>query len=207
MPISAYSPIRDNNASITPGDIRSPDFAKDQQIINSIRQLMADLAGLGITPFVESLLNDPDAATFLGTLGVSGFIQTLLDDANAAAALATLGIVAGTYTPTLSNISNVAASTAFLVPYLRVGALVIVGVYVSIDPNLAAPTLTTMGITLPVASAFTASDEAMGSGLSLVATNSSDRIIAVAASGVRLDFQAGSAAAATHTGMFIYRII
>lgn len=68
MPISAYSPIRDSNASIPPGDIRSPK-TEDQQIINSIRQLMADLAGfaggtnefiisgsVGPTPTVEGLL-------------------------------------------------------------------------------------------------------------------------------------------------------
>lgn len=44
MPISAYSAVRDNNAAIAPGDIRTDD-SKQQQIINSIRQLMADLAG------------------------------------------------------------------------------------------------------------------------------------------------------------------
>lgn len=42
MPISAYSAVRDDNASIPPGDIRSkvPD---NQQILNSIRQVMADI--------------------------------------------------------------------------------------------------------------------------------------------------------------------
>lgn len=70
MSISAYSLIRDDNALIEPGNIRSPDFARDQQIINSIRQLMADLAGLGITPFIEGLLNDVDAAEARTTLGV-----------------------------------------------------------------------------------------------------------------------------------------
>lgn len=90
MPISAYSPTRDLNANIPPGNIITKEFA-NQQIVNSIRQLMADLAGLGITPFVEGLLNDPDAAAALTTLGVSTYIQTLLDDADAIAARATLG--------------------------------------------------------------------------------------------------------------------
>lgn len=44
MAISDYSPTRDNNASIAPGDLRSNDYRRDQQIINAIRQLMADLA-------------------------------------------------------------------------------------------------------------------------------------------------------------------
>jgi len=46
MPISNYSTTRDSNAAIAPGNIRSDDFKRDQQIINSIRQLMADLASL-----------------------------------------------------------------------------------------------------------------------------------------------------------------
>lgn len=91
MPISAYSAIRDNNADIAPGNIRTND-PNQQMIINSIRQLMADLAALGITPFIEGLLNDPTAAAALTTLGVSAYIQTLLDDADAATARATLGV-------------------------------------------------------------------------------------------------------------------
>lgn len=44
MPLSNYSPVRDTNATIPPGDIRVEEF-KYQQIVNSIRQIMADLAG------------------------------------------------------------------------------------------------------------------------------------------------------------------
>lgn len=46
MPISAYSQVRDTNAGIVPGNIRSSQ-ADVQQTINSIRQLMADLALFG----------------------------------------------------------------------------------------------------------------------------------------------------------------
>lgn len=66
MPISAYSPIRDDNASIPPGDIRSTK-TEDQQILNSIRQLMADLAVGGlfastkVTVFTASGTFTPDA--------------------------------------------------------------------------------------------------------------------------------------------------
>jgi len=44
MGVIDYSSDRDSNANIAPGNIRSNDFRRDQQIINSIRQLMADLA-------------------------------------------------------------------------------------------------------------------------------------------------------------------
>lgn len=45
MAVSDYSTNRDSNASIAPGNIRSNDPSRDQQIINAIRQLMADMAG------------------------------------------------------------------------------------------------------------------------------------------------------------------
>lgn len=45
MPLSDYSPVRDDNAAIVPGTIRIPpgNFWA-QQLVNAIRQLMADLA-------------------------------------------------------------------------------------------------------------------------------------------------------------------
>lgn len=46
MAITDYSTTRDSNASISPGDIRSNDYRRDQQIINAIRQLMTDLANM-----------------------------------------------------------------------------------------------------------------------------------------------------------------
>jgi hypothetical protein len=50
-------------------------------------------ANLGpVSGFVNTLLDDADAAGFLGTLGVSTFIKTLLDDADAPSAQATLDI-------------------------------------------------------------------------------------------------------------------
>lgn len=57
MPIPAYSPIRDDNALITPGDIRIDD-PKYQQIVNAIRQLMADLAGFSLSGSIDDLTVD-----------------------------------------------------------------------------------------------------------------------------------------------------
>jgi hypothetical protein len=89
---------------------------------------------------------------------VSDFIRTLLDDPDATTALATLGITSGTYTPTLTAGANVAASTAFLSQYIRIGDRVIVTGRADIDATAAAATGTNFEISLPVASDFSATD-------------------------------------------------
>jgi hypothetical protein len=58
----------------------------------------------------------------------------------------------GTYTPTLTNATNLATSTAFLCHYLRVGDVVTVAGRVTVDP--AAAGLCVLGMSLPVASNF-----------------------------------------------------
>ena len=69
----------------------------------------------------------------------------------------------GTYTPTLTNGSNVAASTAFAAQYLRVGNTVTVSGQCDVDPT-AASTATTLGISLPIASALANPYECTGTG-------------------------------------------
>lgn len=61
-------------------------------------------------------------------------------------------IAIGTYTPTLTGVTNVAASTAYACQYLRVGAMVIVSGQVDVDPTGAGAVQ--LGISLPVASNF-----------------------------------------------------
>lgn len=54
MPLANYLPVRDDNANVAPGNIRT-DESKLQQIINSIRQIMADLSGSGLTSIGATL--------------------------------------------------------------------------------------------------------------------------------------------------------
>ncbi|GAH10723.1 unnamed protein product, partial [marine sediment metagenome] len=45
---------------------------------------------LGVSPFIEELLDDDDAGAVFDTLGIPAFIKTLLDDETAGEALLTL---------------------------------------------------------------------------------------------------------------------
>ncbi len=73
-------------------------------------------------------------------------------------------LLTGTYTPTLFNTTNVAASTAVTCTYLRVGDFVTVFGVVLVDATAAASTLTELGMSLPIASAFSASFNLAGTG-------------------------------------------
>lgn len=70
-------------------------------------------------------------------------------------------LASGTYTPTLTNTTNLSASTAYSCQYLRVGSVVTVSGRVDVDPTAAA-TLTTLGISLPISSNFANSNELGG---------------------------------------------
>jgi len=62
--------------------------------------------------------------------------------------------ISGTYTPTLGNVTNVAASTLNQdFQYIRVGSIVQVSGSIAVDPTSAA-TQTVLSITLPIASNF-----------------------------------------------------
>lgn len=62
-------------------------------------------------------------------------------------------VYSGTYTPTLTNAVNLTSSAAFTTQYTRIGNVVLVSGAFTIEPT-ADDTLTTMGISLPVASNF-----------------------------------------------------
>jgi hypothetical protein len=86
------------------------------------------------------------ANTFLGGDGTDVTVRT------AAQVLASLGIAVGTYTPALTNVANLDASTAYTTQYIRVGAMVYVFGLFSADATAAASTLTDLGMSLPIAS-------------------------------------------------------
>jgi hypothetical protein len=90
--------------------------------------------------------------------------QTTLGGAVTVGQLATTDItnlVSGTYTPTLTNVTNIAASVAFPLQYTRVGSFVTVAGKVEVDPT--ALVASELGISLPIASNFANDYECGGS--------------------------------------------
>jgi hypothetical protein len=76
-----------------------------------------------------------------------------------------INITSGTYTPTLSNTTNVGASTASVCQYLRVGSTVTVSGKVAIDPTTGGGTTTLLGMSIPIASNFSGDTQAGGSAM------------------------------------------
>jgi len=71
---------------------------------------------------------------------------------------------AGVYTPILTNVLNVTASTAYAAQYLRVGSVVTVSGQVDIDPTGAGDTQ--LGLSLPIASNLSAPEQLAGTAVS-----------------------------------------
>jgi hypothetical protein len=100
-----------------------------------------------------------DTATPTCTLDVMGGIQTSRTGVTTPAT--TDGnVFSGTYTPSLTNVTNVAASTATICQYMRVGNVITVSGQVSVDPT--ATGNTEFRMSLPVASNFASTRQVGG---------------------------------------------
>jgi hypothetical protein len=69
-------------------------------------------------------------------------------------------VTSGTYTPTLTNTTNIESSTAYVCQYMRVGSVVTVSGKFDLDPTLGSGCI--MGISLPIASNFADSGQLAG---------------------------------------------
>jgi hypothetical protein len=90
----------------------------------------------------------------------------LHNNAGAVTGTATQYIASGTYTPTLTNVTNVAASTARVCQWIRVGNVVTVSGGVDIDTTTAGGTATELGLSLPIASSITLPEQLGGTACS-----------------------------------------
>ena len=76
----------------------------------------------------------------------------------------TANLGAGSYTPTLTGVTNVAASTAYACQWMRVRDVVTVSGKVDVDPTVVGSTK--LGISLPIASNLSAAEQCAGVGAS-----------------------------------------
>lgn len=139
-----------------------------------IRTLSAQVGALApITARYWTSTSDPTlsneqniGALASGYLKITTAIGITVPSSVAAIPLADIATLsAGAYTPTLFNVANLGASTAYSCQYVRVGGVVTVSGRVDVDP-IAGATLTTLGISLPIASALANTNECAGSGVS-----------------------------------------
>jgi len=72
----------------------------------------------------------------------------------------TLTLGAGVYTPTLTNVTNLDASTTYEAQYMQVGNTVTVSGKVDVNPTAAGNTV--LGISIPIASNFGAAEDCGG---------------------------------------------
>jgi hypothetical protein len=129
------------------------------------------VSGINLTALNASALsgtiptvNLPDPLPALDGSALTALNASALASGTVAAARLPLVLTSGTYTPTLTGVVNVAASTAYLCQYLRVGSVVMVSGQVDIDPTAAGDIQ--LGLSLPVASAFATPEQCAGSAVS-----------------------------------------
>jgi hypothetical protein len=105
-----------------------------------------------------------DAESIAGDVNVGGLVSAVglqtSRTAVTAPAASDGNVFSGTYTPTLTNTLNVAASTAVTCQYMRVGKVVTVSGQVNIDATATGDTV--LGVSLPIASNFGAGRQCGG---------------------------------------------
>ena len=109
--------------------------------------------------------NGVDIGQFNGSVSISSLAGTgdRLVQANSSGQLsATQAIASGTYTPTLTNTTNISSSTLSQATYTQVGNIVTVSIGITLTPTLSA-TNTVLTVTLPVTTA-TGTQDFVGSG-------------------------------------------
>lgn len=112
-------------------------------------------------------------------------------------------IISGVYTPTLTNVTNVAASTAYECQYIRVGSVVTVSGKLDIDQTGAGAY--EVGISLPIASNLGAEEDCsgVGAGRNAAITGSAIYIMADVANN-RASFNGSDTDVSNHSHFFSF---
>ena len=112
----------------------------------------------------------------------------------------------GYYTPTLSNVTNIDSSTASLCQYVVLGDVVVVSGKVNVNPTAAAPTVSQLGISLPLRPKFAADKDCAGTAACATVASESAAIIAdTTNSRAEMSWLTNSAGAHDMFFIFMYR--
>jgi len=162
--------------------------------------IVVDMAGTPTTKYIKaskSLVTNGDTHDHSGGDGGTIAYSSLSG---------TLTQAAGTYTPTLTNTTNVAASSVNgTFQYLRLGNIVTVAGSVQINPTSLAATV--LKISLPIASNFTTNYQANGNATNQGSSAQFGSIISETDDTVSVNFTALSTANAFWRIMFTYEIL
>lgn len=162
-----------HSAANNPSAIRGKLHVGGNVLPTALLHLAAGAAGASLAPLkftsgtlqttAEAGANEFLTDKFYGviTTGAARKEFALIEPTAMVAALA-IALDAGTYTPTLTNVANLDASTAYQCQWSRVGKIVTVSGKVDVDPTTTV-TATQLGISLPVASNLGAQEDCAGS--------------------------------------------
>ena len=111
----------------------------------------------------------------------------------------------GVYTPTLANVANLDGSTAYVCQYSRHGNMVTVSGKVDVNPTAAVATR--LGISLPIASAFTVAEDCGGVAFALAIAGQGAAILADAVNDrAQMEWIAGDLTNQPMHFSFMYRV-
>jgi hypothetical protein len=113
----------------------------------------------------------------------------------------------GTYTPTLTNGANVAASTPYACQYMRVGNMVMVSGILDVDPTAGSGTATRIDVSLPIASNLATAVQLAGAMGANAATESAQIFADETNNRAAISFLAQTTANHSVSFMFMYQVL
>jgi len=140
------------------------------------------LAAAGSDTNINLSLSAKGTGTVSATSGLS-----IARTAVTAPAASDGNVFSGTYTPSLTNTTNIASSTAAACQYMRVGNVVTVSGQVTIDPTAAGAC--NMKMTLPIASTFSSGRQASGTFATVTSGQSDQGSIIGDTAGAQFEFR------------------
>lgn len=184
---AGYAPLKfTSGTSLTTAEAGAMEFTTDDYFLTITTG--AARKGIVLNDGTNLTANTFPVATTNGRLADSTFTTTTL--------------TSGVYTPTLTNGTNVAASTAYECQYIRVGSVVTVSGKVDID--ITAAGAYELGLSLPVASNLGADEDCAGTGAGANNPNGSPIYIKADATNNRASLNGSDTDVSNHAHYFTF---